>query len=72
VSLSFLTSAIYGGELSASSPGTFTSGEKRPQSAGLEFQNKRKILPLPGIKVWSPGPRSDTVQIEISGFVTNM
>jgi hypothetical protein len=51
MSLSVLTKAIYGGEFSASSPGSFASGEKVPV-AGLEFEEKRKILPLPGIKVW--------------------
>jgi hypothetical protein len=56
----FLTSALSGGEWSASSPGRFTTGERaagthwiegcvRPK-AGLEDLEKRKFLTLQGLE----------------------
>jgi hypothetical protein len=56
----FLTSALDGGERSASLPDHFTPGEVAPGAhwtgdwvchrAGLDTVEKRKILPLPGIE----------------------
>jgi hypothetical protein len=53
----FLTSALVGGEWSASCPGRFTPGERAPRThskggcvgprAGLDDVEKRNILPLP-------------------------
>jgi hypothetical protein len=61
----FLTSALDGGEWSASRPDRFTSEERDPGThwiggweglrAGLDAVKKRKILPLPGIE---QGPSS--------------
>jgi hypothetical protein len=61
----FLTSALVGGELSASRPGRFTFGERAPGShwvggwveprAGLEYLEKRKFLTLPGLELRSLG-----------------
>jgi hypothetical protein len=57
----FLTSTLAGGEWSASSYGRFTPGEKAPgthwiggwvdSKAGLDDVEKRKIFPLPGLKL---------------------
>jgi hypothetical protein len=54
----FLTSALVGGEWSASRPGRFTLGERAPDThwiggwvdprAGLDNVEKRKYLTLPG------------------------
>jgi hypothetical protein len=56
----FLTSALTGGEWSASRPGRFTLGEGSPAShwiggwvgprAGLDDVEKWKFLPPPGLK----------------------
>jgi hypothetical protein len=53
-----LTSALYGGEWSASYPGCFTPGKSAPATqwtigwvgprTGLDEVEKRKIFPLPG------------------------
>jgi hypothetical protein len=53
----FLTSALVGGEWSASSPGRFTPGERAPGAhwiggfvgprAGLDDTEKRKFLTIP-------------------------
>jgi hypothetical protein len=61
-----LTTALVGGEWSASRPGRFTSGERAPGThwiggwvdprAGLEDEERRNILPLPGIKPQLSGP----------------
>jgi len=62
----FLTSALDGGEWSASSPGHFIPGERTPGStqwiggwvgprAGLDTVTKR-LAHLPGIKPWSSSP----------------
>jgi hypothetical protein len=55
----FLTSALAGGEWSASRPGRFTPGERDPGThwiggwvdprAGLDGVEKRKFLTLPGL-----------------------
>jgi hypothetical protein len=57
----FLTSAVVGGEWSASRPGRFTPGERAPAThwkrgrvgprTGLDDVERRKILPLPGLKL---------------------
>jgi hypothetical protein len=57
----FLTSALGGGEWSASRPGCFTPGERAPSTywiggwvgprAGLDDVEKRKFLTLPGIEL---------------------
>jgi hypothetical protein len=57
----FLTSALVGGEWSASRPGRFTPGERAPGThwiggwvdprAGLDDVEKRKILTLPGLEL---------------------
>jgi hypothetical protein len=57
----FLTSALVGGEWSASHPGRFTHGERAPgthwtggwvgPSAGLYDLEKRKFLTLPGFEL---------------------
>jgi hypothetical protein len=56
----FLTSALDGGEWSASRPGRFTPGERAPGThwigswigprTGLDNVERRKILPLPGLE----------------------
>jgi hypothetical protein len=56
-----LTSALVGGEWSASHPGPLTAGEKAPSTdwiedwvnsrAGLDGVEKRKFLALPGLKL---------------------
>jgi hypothetical protein len=56
-----LTSALIGGEWSASRPGSFTPGEKAPgthwiggwvnPTAGLKDMKKRKFLTLPGLEL---------------------
>jgi hypothetical protein len=58
---SFLTSALAGGEWSASRPGRFTHGERVPGTqwigswvdlrAGLVDVEKRKFLILPGLEL---------------------
>jgi hypothetical protein len=62
----FLTSALDGGEWSASRPGTFTSEKGIPVThrirgwvcprTGLEAMEKRKILPLPGFETQRCSP----------------
>jgi hypothetical protein len=57
----FLTSALYGGEWSASRPGRFTPGEGAPGAHwlgswvgaedGLDDVEKRKFLILPGLEL---------------------
>jgi hypothetical protein len=57
----FLTSALAGGEWSASRPGRFTPGERAPDThyiggcmdsrAGLDVVEKRKFLTLPGLEL---------------------
>jgi hypothetical protein len=57
----FLTSALVGGEWSASRPGRFTPGERVPGThwiggcvgprAGLGDVEKRKFLTLPGLEL---------------------
>jgi hypothetical protein len=56
----FLTSAVAGGERSASRPGYFTSGERAPGThligwvgpgAGLDDVEKRKYLTIPGLEL---------------------
>jgi hypothetical protein len=57
----FLTSAIVGGECSASHPGRFTPGERAPGThwiggwvgprADLDDAEKRKFLTLPGLEL---------------------
>jgi hypothetical protein len=57
----FLTSALVGGEWSASRPGRFTPGERAPGThwiggwvgprAGLDDVEKRKFLTLPGLEL---------------------
>jgi hypothetical protein len=57
----FLTSALVGGEWSASCPGRFTSGERVSDKlciggwvgprAGLDDMEKGKYLPLPGLEL---------------------
>jgi hypothetical protein len=57
----FLTSALVGGEWSASRPGRFTPRERAPRThwtggwvdsrAGLDDLEKRKFLTLPGLKL---------------------
>jgi hypothetical protein len=57
----FLTSALVGGEWSASRPGRFTPGERDPgtrwiggwvsPSTGLNGLKKRKFLTLPGLEL---------------------
>jgi hypothetical protein len=61
----FLTSALAGGECSASRPGRFTPGERAPGThwmggwvdprAGLDDVEKRKFLTLPGLEPRSLG-----------------
>jgi hypothetical protein len=57
----FLSSALAGGEWSASRPGRFTPGERAPGThwiggwfdprAGLDDSEKRKFLTLPGLEL---------------------
>jgi hypothetical protein len=57
----FLTSALVGGEWSASRPGRFTPGERAPGThwlegwvsprVGLDDVEKRKFLNLPGLEL---------------------
>jgi hypothetical protein len=57
----FLTSALIGGEWSASHPGRFTPGKRAPRThwigswvdprAGLDDVEKRKFLTLPGLEL---------------------
>jgi hypothetical protein len=57
----FFTSALDGGEWSASRPGRFTPGERTPGThwiggwvdprAGLDDMEKRKFLTLPGLEL---------------------
>jgi hypothetical protein len=57
----FLTSALVGGESSASRPGRFTPGERAPGThwiggsvgsrAGLDDAERRKFLTLPGLEL---------------------
>jgi hypothetical protein len=64
----FLTSALAGGEWSASRPSRFTPGKKIPGThwiegwvdarAGLDDVEKRKFLTLPGLE--TPTPRSSS------------
>jgi hypothetical protein len=61
----FLTSALAGGEWSASHPCRFTPGERAPRThwmgvgvdprAGLHDVEKKKFLTLLGLEVWSLG-----------------
>jgi hypothetical protein len=57
----FLTSALAGGEWSASRPCRFTPGERAPSThwedprAGLDDMEKWKFLPPLGLKLWPPG-----------------
>jgi hypothetical protein len=61
----FLTSALVGGKWSASRPGRFTPGERTPEtywiggwvdpSAGLDDEEKRKLLILPGLELITLG-----------------
>jgi hypothetical protein len=61
IPLSFLTSALDGGEWSASHPCRFTPGERVPGThctggwvgprGGLDAVERKKILPLPGIEL---------------------
>jgi hypothetical protein len=59
-----LTSALVGGEWSASRTGRFTPGEKAPKGrepgAGLDNMEKRKFLTLPRLELQplSPPARS--------------
>jgi hypothetical protein len=65
VYIHILTSALAGGEWSASRPGRFTSGERDPTNhcirggvnprAGLDDVEKRKFLTLPGLELWPLG-----------------
>jgi hypothetical protein len=62
----FLTSALAGGEWSASRLGRFTPGERAPGShwiggwvdprAGLDDMSKRKFFTLPGLEIRPLGP----------------
>jgi hypothetical protein len=57
----FLTSALVGGELSASRPGRFTPGERAScthwiggwvgPGTGLDDVERRKFMPLPGLEL---------------------
>jgi hypothetical protein len=53
----FLTSALTGGDYSASCPDRFTPGERAPGTywvdlrAGLDDVEKRKFLTLPGLEL---------------------
>jgi hypothetical protein len=67
----FLTSALAGGEWSASRPGRFNPGERAPSthwiggwvgpSADMEDVEKRKFLTLPGLDL-RPLPRPARIQ----------
>jgi hypothetical protein len=72
----FLTSALVGGEWSASRPGCFTFGERAPgthwigdrvgTTAGLDDVGKRKFLTVPGLEfrpLWRPA-RSQSLDLE--------
>jgi hypothetical protein len=60
-----LTSALVGGEWSASRSGRFTPGERAPSThwtggwgdptAGLDDVGKRKFLTIPGLELWQLG-----------------
>jgi hypothetical protein len=79
----FLTSALFGGEWSASRPGRFTPREGGPGThwigwvgprAGLDNMEKRKFLTLPGLELRPLGrpARSQSVyplRYSGSGFV---
>jgi hypothetical protein len=61
----FLTSVLVGSEWSASRPGRFTPRERAPSNqwigdwmgprTGLDDVEKRKILPLQGLELWTIG-----------------
>jgi hypothetical protein len=61
ISIFFLTSALVGGEWSASRTSRFTPGERAPGThwiegwmnlrVGLDDAEKRKFLPLPGLEL---------------------
>jgi hypothetical protein len=75
----FLISATDKGEWSASLPGRFTSGETVLDayriggwvgpSSGLEVEEKRKTLPLPGFEPRSSNPYNVAVPTELSWFL---
>jgi hypothetical protein len=72
----FLTSAVGGGEWSASRPGRFTPGENAPGihligswlglEACLEVVEKRKMLPLSGIEHQPSSPYPTAIPTELS------
>jgi hypothetical protein len=69
----FLTSALFGGEWSASCPDRFTSEEKAPGThwiggwleprAGLDDVKKKKFLTLPGLQLRSFNRPAHTQQL---------
>jgi hypothetical protein len=79
---STLTSALVGGEWSASRPGRFTPGERAPGThwiggwvgprVGLEAVEKRKFLPLPEIETGAVQPVAIPTELSrLLGFFRN-
>jgi hypothetical protein len=74
----FLTSALDGGEWSASRPGRFTSQKESPGNlwiggwlgprVGLVFMMKRNILHLPGIEPRPSSPLPVVYQLSYPSF----
>jgi hypothetical protein len=72
----FLTSALDGGEWSASPPSRFTPGQRAPGThwmggwvghrTDLESVEKRKVMPLPGIEPQPPRLQPVAIPTELS------
>jgi hypothetical protein len=77
----FLTSALVGGEWSASRPCRFTPGERDPGThwiggwvgpkAGLDDVERRKISPLPGLELRPLGRRARSQSLYRLSSLTN-
>jgi hypothetical protein len=83
---SFLSSALVGGEWSASCPSHFAPREGAPSThwigswvsprAGLDDMKRRKILPLPGLKLQPLGHPafsqllSQLLQVQLMNFLS--
>jgi hypothetical protein len=77
----FWTSALGGGEWSASCTGYFTPGERSPGAhwlegwvgprTGLDAVEKRKMLLLPGMEPWLSGSYPIAILTELSRLLVN-